>query len=46
MNIKNSKNGKKIMQNIKKQIQTLKDNSELAWASYGYFHLAVSKAIE
>ncbi|HED6588353.1 hypothetical protein [Campylobacter coli] len=28
------------MQNIKKQIQTLKDNSELAWAAYGYFHLA------
>lgn len=46
MNIKNSKNGKKIMQNIKKQIQTLKDNSELAWAAYGYFHLATSKAIE
>lgn len=28
------------MQNNKKQIQTLKDNSELAWAAYGYFHLA------
>lgn len=46
MNIKNSKNGKKIMQNIKKQIQTLKDNAELAWAAYGYFYLATSKTIE
>ncbi len=27
-------------------INKLKDNSELAWASYGYFHLATSKAIE
>ncbi len=34
------------MQNIKKQIQTLKDNSELAWAAYGYFYLATSRAIE
>ena len=27
----------------KQQIQKLRDNAELAWASYGYFHLADSK---
>ncbi len=25
----------------KEQIRKLRDNSELAWASYGYFHLAI-----
>ena len=32
--------------NNKQQIQKLKDNAELAMASYGYFHLAISKVIE
>ncbi|MGM8974707.1 hypothetical protein ACTFDJ_03120 [Campylobacter jejuni] len=27
------------MSNNKQQIQKLRDNAELAWASYGYFHL-------
>lgn len=34
------------MLNNKQQIQKFRDNAELAWASYGYFHLTDSKILK
>lgn len=34
------------MLNNKQQIQKLRDNAELAWASYDYFHLTDFKILK